>query len=100
MTTPTKPVVRVAPLGEIRAYTVYEHELDELAHGAWGSIHLNVGLALLPVAITICITLATITVESDRLFTTFVVVAIACGLVGVISLLFWVRDFRRSKNCL
>jgi hypothetical protein len=34
---PPKPnPVRVAPLGELNAYTEYEHELDKLASGSPG----------------------------------------------------------------
>lgn len=45
---PLLPVVRVAPLGELNAYTVYEHELDTLAKGSPGSHLLGIGYALIP----------------------------------------------------
>jgi hypothetical protein len=47
---PQHPVIRVAPLGELNAYTVYEHELELLARGSPGGIFLNFALALLPLA--------------------------------------------------
>jgi hypothetical protein len=31
---PAGPVIRYAPLGELRVYAVYEHELETLAHGS------------------------------------------------------------------
>lgn len=39
-------VVRVAPLGELRAYTIWEHELEQLEQGAPVSDLLTIGLCL------------------------------------------------------
>ncbi len=35
------PVIREAPLGELKVYRVYEHQLDELAQGSPVSLLLN-----------------------------------------------------------
>jgi hypothetical protein len=40
-------VVRVAPLGGLRAYTISEHELEKLKQGAPISDLLTIGLCLL-----------------------------------------------------
>jgi hypothetical protein len=45
---PAQPVVRVAPLGELNVYTIYEHELVTLGQGSPGSVFLSFALALLP----------------------------------------------------
>jgi hypothetical protein len=47
-TNPLQPVVRVAPLGELNAYAVYEHELDTLAKGSPSSHLLGISYALIP----------------------------------------------------
>ncbi len=81
------PVVRVAPLGELNAYTVYEHELDTLAKGSTGSILLNLSFALLPFAGALLITLMTTTIASDRLYLVFLCTCIICFIAGAICLL-------------
>lgn len=50
-------MVRVAPLGELRAYTISEHELELLAQGSPASDLLTVGLCLLSAALTVLATL-------------------------------------------
>jgi hypothetical protein len=54
---PVAPVLRVAPLGELKVYTVTEDELEALGRGSPGSLFLNLGLALFPVAVAFLITL-------------------------------------------
>jgi hypothetical protein len=92
------PVVRVAPLGELRAYTVYEHELEALARGPSGSLFLNFALAVLPVSLTLVVTLLTTQIESDRLFLGFFSTAIILAIAGVLFLLLWWREYRRSED--
>lgn len=52
-----EPVVRVAPLGELRAYMISEHELEKLEQGELVSDLLTIGLCLLSAAITLLATL-------------------------------------------
>jgi len=81
-------VIRVAPLGELKAYTVYEHELDTLARGAPGSTLLNFSYALIPVAITLLVTLLSTTVSATVLilfvcaFLIFLLAGIICLVLG------------------
>ena len=58
---PAPPTVRVSPLGELKVYEISEAELERFAGGPPGQIDLNFALALLPVALTILITLQTAT---------------------------------------
>lgn len=51
------PVVRVAPLGELRAFTISEHELDRLSRGTVFSDLLTISYVLLSIAATILVTL-------------------------------------------
>lgn len=91
------PVVRIAPLGEIRAWIVYEHELDALASGSPGAILLNFALALLPIALTLFTTLLTVPIEQDRVFYTFVCLTAITFIAGVICLVLWIRDRHSAK---
>ncbi len=81
--------VRLAPPGEIKAYVVYEHELDRLAEGSPASLFWNFALALLSASLTLLVTLFTTEIKSDRLYVTFVIV---CGLSlvsGLVLLSLW-----------
>lgn len=52
-----EPRVRIAPLGELRAYTISEYELDKLEQGTPISDLLTIGLCLLSAALTLLTTL-------------------------------------------
>jgi hypothetical protein len=93
-----EPVVRVAPLGELKVYTVYEHELETLSRGSTGSLFLNFALFLLPIAFTLVVTLSTTLIASDRLFEGFVIVATVTAIAGVVLLLLWWQEHRSSAN--
>lgn len=64
---------------------VYEYELDALAEGSPGSVLLNFSYALIPVAVTILVTLLSTTV-SPVVFTIFVCSFIIFLLAGTICL--------------
>jgi hypothetical protein len=90
---PQQPVVRVAPLGELNAYTVYEHELETLAQGSPAGLFLNFALALLPTAVGIIVTLRSSTM-TDLSFTLFSSASIIFIVAGVICLTLWWRMHR------
>ncbi len=69
--------VRVAPLGELRAYTIWEHELEALEQGAPASDLLTIGLCLLSAAVTLLSTGLTGTT-----LTLFVCALLITGIVG------------------
>ncbi len=76
-------VVRVAPLGELRAYTISEHELDKLEQGTSGSDLFTIGLCLLSSAVTLLATLLSTSLSGETLtlfFCSFLIV----GLGGAI----------------
>lgn len=81
--------IRVAPLGELNAYTVHEHELDLIAEGSPASLAFNVSVALLSAGISFFITLTTTTISNDRLFYGYLIVCVNFLLVGVILLGYW-----------
>ena len=95
---PRPPVIRHAPLGELRVYTIHEHELEGLARGSPASLFLNFALALLPVSITMMVTLATTTISSDRLYVFFVCVCLISFLSGLVLLGLWFTNRTSSKK--
>jgi uncharacterized membrane-anchored protein len=95
---PQLPVIRVAPLGELNAYTVYEHELETLAEGSPAGVFLNFALALLPMAVGVIVTLRSSTM-TDLNFTLFTSASIIFIIAGAICLVLWWK-MRRGVNTL
>lgn len=94
------PSVRYAPLSELNVYAVYEYQLDALARGSSNSILLNFAVFLLPIAITLLVTLLTTTIPSDRLFLGFLSVAVITAIAGIVLLLLWWRNHREAEDLL
>ena len=83
--------VRVAPLGELTAYTVHEHELDIIAAGSPATLAFNFAVALISLGFAFVLTLTTTTIASDRLFYGYLIACINCLLVGVIMFVYWLK---------
>ncbi|MBN9122821.1 MAG: hypothetical protein J0I06_27400 [Planctomycetes bacterium] len=83
---PVAPLLRVAPLGELKVYTVTEDELDQLGRGSPGSVYLNFGLALVPVAVAFLITIASTDIPSLEGKIFFIAGCILFFLVGTLCL--------------
>jgi hypothetical protein len=86
-THPVAPVLRVAPLGELKVYTITEDELDALGRGSPGSVYLNFGLALVPVAVSFLITILSTDIPSQEGKIFFISGCLLFFLVGTISLI-------------
>ena len=80
------PVIRVAPLGELRVYTVTEDELDALGRGAVGSVFLNFGLALVPLALSFLVTLLSTDIPSVAGKIFFIAGGLVFAVAGLICL--------------
>lgn len=83
--------VRVAPLGELNAYTVHEHELDIIAAGSPATLAFNIAVALISFGVSFVLTLTTTTITSDRLFYSYLIICINCLTVGFLLLGYWWR---------
>jgi len=93
------PVIRIAPLGEIRAYTVYEHELDEVARGGSGSfLYLNFGLSLASIFATLLITVLTVTIPAGYLYESFFSACITTGVIAAVLLLVWRKNHKSAAR--
>jgi hypothetical protein len=95
---PQRPVIRVAPLGELNAYMIYEHELETLAEGSPGGLFLNFALALLPTAVGIIVALRS-GMMTDLYFMLFTAASIIFLIAGAICLALWWRT-RKSVSTL
>jgi hypothetical protein len=85
------PVFNIAPLGELNAYVVYEHELDQIAEGSPAGLALDVAIALLSSGAGFLLTLTTTTIALPWLFSVYLFVCVNFLLVGVILLGYWWR---------
>jgi hypothetical protein len=95
---PFQPAVRVAPLGELNAYAVYEHELDQLAKGSAGAPLLNLAYALIPFSAAFVIAIAGTEIPSSRVYTAFVLVALVSGLAGAICLYLGIAGSQSNRQ--
>jgi uncharacterized Tic20 family protein len=89
--------VRVSPLGELIAYTVYEHEMDLIAAGSPATLAFNFAIALVSIGVSFVVTLTTTTISSDRLFYGYLIVCVNCLLAGLFAFIYWMRT-RTSVN--
>lgn len=83
--------IRVAPLGELTAYTVHEHELDIIAAGSPATLAFNFAIALISIGVAFVLTLTTTTIPSDRLFYGYLIACINSLLIGLLMLVYWFR---------
>ena len=92
------PVIRVAPLGDLKAYSIYEHELDSLAAGTPSSHLLSISYALIPFAGALAIAIFGTEIPSDRTFNAFALTALVTGLGGAICFALGINAARTSRG--
>lgn len=85
------PSIRVAPLGDLNAYMVHEHELDTIAAGSPATLAFNFAIALVSIGVTFVLALTTTTIASDRLYYSYLIVCVNCLLAGVILFGYWLK---------
>lgn len=93
-----QPVVRVAPLGELRVYQISEAELDRLASGGPDSLLLTLATFFLSSFISFGITLATTTIADDRLYHTFGIVCLVSAIAAFVLGILWGRNRVSSRQ--
>lgn len=85
-------------MGELKIYEIDDALLNQLESGPEGQLSLNFALALIPVSITILITLQTVTFENNRLFTIYLVAFFLSAIHGIYFLLKWYRSHKKQKS--
>jgi hypothetical protein len=86
---PAFPVVRVAPLKELKVYEISETELSEFESGPPGQLALSFALAMLPAALTILITLQTVEIQENRTYYGYWVAFWNLSVLGLYFLAKW-----------
>lgn len=83
------PIVRYAPVPELKVYELSEAELERLASGSPGQLQLNFALALLPAALTMLVTLQTVEIADGRIYYGYWIAFWAFLVQGVMALVRW-----------
>jgi hypothetical protein len=92
------PVIRYAPLGELKVYLITEAELDELERGSPASIHLNFSLLFVGATVSLLTALLTTTAPSTRAFIVLVALLIGCAIGAIIFGVLWLIHHRSSGS--
>lgn len=87
-----RPEIRRARIERLTIYEISESELEILARGSPDSVFLNFAIFLLSVAVSFIVALLTTTINSDRLFYIFVIIAVIGLIAGSILLTIWIRN--------
>lgn len=96
--TPLDPAIRRVRLESLRIFEISEAELEALERGSPESVFLNLALAVLSVAISFSISLATTEVESDRTFAVFVIITSLGYVAGVTFGVLWLTARRSLRS--
>jgi hypothetical protein len=89
-----RQVVKLAPADELKAYVVFEHQLDLLAQGSPASLMLNFALFFLGVAATSLGTLATAPPAQDRTFYAFLIICLITFIAGIVLSALWYSMYK------
>jgi hypothetical protein len=92
------PAIRVAPLGVLRVFPIYEEELNQFAQGSPVQLCLNFALALLASGLSFLANLLATDIPSVKTFNVFVILSVLFLLVGIVLLTIWWRLHRSTKN--
>jgi len=90
--------VRRAEVDSICLYEVKEEELEILERGSPSSLYLNFSLFLISAAISFLASIIFVKIDSQKIFTIFVVIIVVGFVLGFILLVLWHRDFRSSTT--
>lgn len=91
-------VIDRARLDSITVYDVTDDELSILEQGSPSSVYLNFAIALLSIAASLGVSLATTKIEDDRKFYTFLIITVLTTVIGAILLVLWYRTNKSSKG--
>lgn len=95
-----QPRINRGRVGSLSLYEITDHELQVLEEGSLGTTFLNFAVFFLSVALSFLATLLVTPIESDRVFTVFVVFVIVGFAAGGVLLKLWSRARRNTSKVL
>lgn len=79
-------------------YEVTEDELQTLEHGPANATYFNFAIALIPLGVSLFVTIFTVTITSVATLAIFFSTGLICLLAGVILLIVWYRTEDSAKG--
>lgn len=92
------PAIHRVRLDKLRIFEITEAELEALERGSPESLYLNLAIAVLSVAISFTVALATTKIDDDRTFYVFVIVTSTGYVSGITFALLWFISRRSLKK--
>ena len=92
------PAIHRIPLDKLTIYEITEAELEALERGSPESLFLNLAIAVLSVAISFSVSLATTQIDSVWTFCVFVILCVVGYLAGVTFGLLWQQSRKSLKS--
>jgi hypothetical protein len=92
------PAIHRVRLDKLRIFEITEAELEALERGSPESIFLNLAIAVLSLAVSFSIALATTKIDNDRTFYAFVIVTTVGYTAGVTFALLWLIARRSVRG--
>jgi hypothetical protein len=92
------PAIHRVRLDRLTIFEITESELEALERGSPESPYLNMGIAVLSVAVSFYISLATATIDSIKTYCLFVIVTVVGYLAAVTFGLLWWQSRRSLKK--
>jgi len=93
-----KLTINKGKLGTLNLYEITEDELEKLESGGSDPIFLNFAIFTLSVASSFLITLLTTTIQSQKVFITFLIVTILGYLSGIILTIIWWKSKKSIRD--
>jgi len=92
------PAIHRVRLDKLRIFEITDAELEALERGSPESVFLNLAIAVLSIAVSLSVSLATTNIENDRTFCVFVIVTSVGYVAGVTLGLLWFISRRSLRN--
>jgi hypothetical protein len=93
-----EPSINRVRLEKLTIFEITEAELEALEQGSPESLHLNLGIATLSVAISFLISLLTTSIDDTKTFCVFVIICGIGFIAGSTFGLLWWQSRKRLKN--
>ena len=87
----SSPTIRHAKVDSLIIYEVTESELESLEKGSPNSSYLNLSIAFLALSFSFLASVLTTKIESDRIFTIFIVIIFLGFFIGISFLIVWFK---------